>query len=179
MDGFHYAGPGGVIKKWDQVVAEIELEPGQYIVFAKAAATISTKVGYTATGPVPNYMVSYQASLELADHADSYLGSLKGDYDDPGDRWESFSLNLAGEITKKSRARLRIQATMNNEIRVLDPRISAIKLSDLNVVHGQFEAPSPDLYSKVLSASIAAGISPKQMRDVLASQMEPSKDNKK
>jgi hypothetical protein len=178
MDGFHYAGPGGKIKKWDQVVAEIELEPGQYIVFAKASATIGTKSGYTAAGPAFNPVVAYQATLELADYADSWLGSLKGDYDDPGDRWESFALNLAGEIKKKARARLKIAATIDDEISVLEPRISAIKLSDLKVVTGKFEPPSLDMYPKVLAASVAAGITPKMMWDVLSSRSGATRDDK-
>jgi hypothetical protein len=178
MDGFHYAGPGGKMKKSEQVVAEIELEPGQYIVFAKASATIDAKYGYTAAGPVFNPAVAYEATLELSDYADSWLGSLKGDFDDPGDRRESFALNLAGEIKKKARARLRIVVTMDNEISIVEPRISAIKLADLKVVTGKFEPPSLDMYPKVLAASVAAGITPKMMLDVLSSRSSAARDDK-
>jgi hypothetical protein len=178
MDGFHYTGRGGRINTWEQVIAEIELEPGLYIVFAKASATIGAKYGYTATGPVPNPEVAYQATLELADHSDSCIGSLKGDMDIPGDRWESFALNLAGEITKKAKARLKIAATLNDEISVFEPRISAIKLSDLKVVEGTFEPSTFDMYPKVLAASVAAGVTPKMMRDVLSGGPEAKRGDK-
>jgi hypothetical protein len=151
MKGFHYAGMGGKIHEFNQVFGEIELDPGAYIVMAKATAAIVTKTDYgVSTGWPDNPEVWFQAKLEFAAIEDEYLGALQGDSDNPGDRRESLTLNLAGEIGRRTRARLRFSAGRPDLIWVHQPRISAIRVDELKVVVGEFEPQTVIDYQKHL-----------------------------
>ncbi len=179
MEGFHVAGEGGLIKKWRQVICEVTLEPGKYIVFAKGRATITTKSGYTlGEGWAVNLPATFEAALEFGQFRDSYLGQLVGDSDNPGNRFESFALNLAGEVDQRTKARLVISSDANDRLFVFEPRISAIQVSELRIGSGGWLGGSIWDIRKIAFAALAgAGIGYEMAMKALQEGPEAEEEN--
>jgi hypothetical protein len=129
MDGFHYTGDGGFVSKDKQVFAELILPPGMYMIFAKANIAVSSR-----DNDQPNITRAYEARVEMGNIDDSLIGGLRYDTDDPGSRYESINLNIAGEIADRTRVKLMFSRGLNTvDLIVSEPRLSAIRLESLEI----------------------------------------------
>jgi hypothetical protein len=140
MKGYYGTGTGGPLGSGEQVVSELVLPKGKYLIFAKATAAISSR----APSVTPAADAAYQARLVASTSEDSYIGGLRYDGSDPGSRMESVALQI-GVDTPGTKVSLRFLATVPDIVLVWNPSISAIEVDDLVVLssgdpHREFKA---------------------------------------
>ncbi|MEP7293858.1 MAG: hypothetical protein ABI835_18870, partial [Chloroflexota bacterium] len=170
----HYTGVGGYVTKSNQVFAQVELPTGMYIVFAKAHIAISSRSPLSQG----SLGLAYEARLEMGNMRDSLIGSLQYN-DEPGSRYESIALNVAGEISGPVRARLIITPVYKDELLVWEPRLSAIRVSELTVTSGAIAPDGPSLRNLVLNNPYGLGIPYRVMRDILDDELKASDANER
>ncbi|MEO8607192.1 MAG: hypothetical protein ABI690_04890 [Chloroflexota bacterium] len=129
MEGFHFTAPGGFVTRDKQVFAELVLPPGMYFIFGKANIAVSSNVG-----DMPRITRAYEARLEMGSIDDSLIGGLLYNSDDPGSRYESIALNIAGEIRIETNVKLMFSRGLDTrDLIVSEPRLSVIAVTSLQI----------------------------------------------
>lgn len=154
MEGFYYTNEGGKVNGLDQVVGELFLPAGSYIVLAKAHMAVASSPNYQPD----TFSTAYRALLQFGGDEDEIIAGLKWDYDDPGSRHESVVLNVAAVTEKDSHARLLVSSTVDNKLLCFRPRISAFQLDALHISTSARESVKIPFDARIASASIMSGL---------------------
>jgi hypothetical protein len=119
------------------------------MVFATAEIGIASTSG--------GHEVAYRARLELGNIRNDLIGSLKFDFDDPGSRYESIALSVAGEFATDTGVGFLIFAVEDNVLVVNEPRLSVLGLGELQIIEDSRERDEID-EKFFISATALAGV---------------------
>lgn len=138
MEAKHFKGPGLSSVEGEKIVAYLDLEPGKYVLFAKALLEL----------PNSGTLNTVSASLVWGDYKDTVDAQLVqlpayGAYD----RYLPVALNLAGEELQRKPAVLFVHAfSGSGKVRVIAPRLTALRVDDLEV---STELPGPPISTTI------------------------------
>jgi hypothetical protein len=147
MEGLHIKGSDRFLPDSEFVVAGAKLPPGKYMVFANA------HIGIASTSPARE--VAYRARLALGNIHNDLIGSLKFDFDDPGSRYESIALSVAGQFDADTFVGLSFFATSDNVLVVNEPRVSVLGLGDLQIIVDRRDYDETDERFYIYSIALA------------------------
>jgi hypothetical protein len=148
MEGFFYSSPRVYyIHSVNELVGELELPAGRYIVFAKADVATNSSASISAGGA---------ARLEFGGDVDEAWVHLRVDGD--GGNLESIALMVAAENDSTSQARLFFSTGWTDSTIVIGVRIAALRLTELNIVRGEREHGfSEEAYSSWIQFGASTG----------------------
>ena len=152
MNGFHYSASGGPITKHDQLLGELELPAGKYLVSAKLMVAISSR----SPELFPNASPVYQARLTFGGDEDIHIGGLVYRDGDPGSRVESVALQVAAEVKQPSRVKLLMLGYPTGVVLAWYPRLSAVQVDEIHISRNEQLPPEID-WSQRVSAQIFTG----------------------
>jgi hypothetical protein len=131
MDGHHFKDSGGPVDGIDIPIGVLNLPPGKYLIMAKVWVA-----AYAPSPSTPPMDVAYHLVLDYGGDSDEIYGAVNNDFSQPGSRYESVSLSIAGESTTGQPAILTVGTGSYPGILALTPRITAIPVDNLDIQQG-------------------------------------------
>jgi hypothetical protein len=127
MRAFYFANPGQLVDQGRRVVGDLAVDPGKYVVFAKADIGTNVASGYP---PPASSNGGGTLTLKFAGITDVAYAALKPE---SGDNIETVSLMLAAETEGPGHARLEFLNPYPLRIAVNSIRIAALQIDELTI----------------------------------------------